>query len=56
MVVVMTADASASDVEHVVTVVHDAGGEAFASRDLFTIPLAELRSANEGWMPGYMGG
>ena len=29
MVVVMAADASASDVEHVVSVVRDAGGEAF---------------------------
>ncbi|MEO8927128.1 MAG: phosphoribosylformylglycinamidine synthase subunit PurL [Caulobacteraceae bacterium] len=32
-----------------------AGGHAFASADLFAIPLAELREANEGWMPRYMG-
>jgi 3-deoxy-7-phosphoheptulonate synthase len=32
MVVVMAADASASDVDHVVGVVRDAGGEAFVSR------------------------
>jgi 3-deoxy-7-phosphoheptulonate synthase len=32
MVVVMTADASASDVDHVMSVVRDAGGEAFVSR------------------------
>jgi 3-deoxy-7-phosphoheptulonate synthase len=32
MVVVMAADATVSDVDHVVTVVNEAGGEAFASR------------------------
>ena len=32
MVVVMAADASVSDVDHVVSVVRDAGGEAFVSR------------------------
>jgi len=32
MVVVMAADASSSDVDHVVSVVRDAGGEAFVSR------------------------
>ena len=32
----------------------EAGGEAFASASLFTIPLAELRAAYEGWLPGYM--
>src|SRR6201981_3027396 len=32
MVVVMAADATASDVDHVVSVVRDAGGEAFVSR------------------------
>ncbi len=32
MVVVMAADASASDVDHVVSVVQEAGGEAFVSR------------------------
>ena len=36
-------------------VVGKAGGEAFASTDLFSIPLARLRAAHEDWMPGYMG-
>ncbi|MDO9473407.1 MAG: phosphoribosylformylglycinamidine synthase subunit PurL [Caulobacter sp.] len=37
------------------SVVGQAGGEAFASKGLFSIPLAKLRSAHEDWMPGYMG-
>jgi phosphoribosylformylglycinamidine synthase len=37
------------------SVVGQAGGDAFASTDLFSIPLAKLRSAHEDWMPGYMG-
>ncbi len=37
----------------VATVGH-AGGEAFVSGPLFSIPLARLRDAHEGWMPGYM--
>jgi len=32
-----------------------AGGDAFASRELFSIPLAALRAAHEGWMPAFMG-
>jgi hypothetical protein len=36
-------------------VVGRAGGDAFASRDLFSIPLARLRAAHEDWMPGCMG-
>jgi hypothetical protein len=36
-------------------VVGKAGGDAFASTDLFSIPLATLRAAHEDWMPGYMG-
>jgi phosphoribosylformylglycinamidine synthase II len=36
------------------TVVGEVGGEAFASRELFSIPLAKLREAHEGWLPGYM--
>jgi phosphoribosylformylglycinamidine synthase len=32
----------------------EAGGEAFASTELFSIPLAELRAANEGWLPKYV--
>ncbi|MDP2260945.1 MAG: phosphoribosylformylglycinamidine synthase subunit PurL [Caulobacter sp.] len=37
------------------SVVGRAGGDAFASTDLFSIPLAKLRAAHEDWMPGYMG-
>ena len=37
------------------SVVGQAGGDAFASRDLFSIPLARLRAAHEDWMPGFMG-
>lgn len=36
-------------------VVGRAGGDAFASRDLFSIPLAKLRAAHEDWMPAFMG-
>ena len=31
-----------------------AGGEAIAVRGLFTLALAELRAAHEGWMPAFM--
>ena len=37
------------------SVVGQAGGDAFASKGLFSIPLSKLRSAHEDWMPGYMG-
>ena len=33
-----------------------AGGTDFACHALFTIPLERLRAANEGWLPGFMGG
>jgi len=33
-----------------------AGGEAFASEGLFSIPLERLREAHEGWLPAYMAG
>jgi phosphoribosylformylglycinamidine synthase len=33
-----------------------AQGEALAVRDLFSLSLAELRDAHEGWMPAYMRG
>ena len=33
-----------------------AGGEAIESPGLFSIPLAELKAANEGWLPAYMAG
>ena len=35
--------------------VGDAGGTAFAVKDLFELPLAELRAVNEAWMPAFMG-
>ncbi|MGA0607333.1 phosphoribosylformylglycinamidine synthase subunit PurL [Phenylobacterium sp. VNQ135] len=31
------------------------GGDAFTCPGLFDIPLSELRKANEGWLPAYMG-
>jgi phosphoribosylformylglycinamidine synthase len=31
-----------------------AGGDALTSTGLFTVPLATLRDAHEGWMPRYM--
>ena len=37
-----------------VALVGVAGGDAFASGPLFSIPLARLREAHEGWMPAYM--
>jgi phosphoribosylformylglycinamidine synthase len=35
-------------------VIGHAGGESLAAEGLFDLPLAELRQAHEGWMPGYM--
>ena len=35
-------------------VIGQAGGEALSVDGLFTLPLASLRQAHEGWMPGYM--
>ena len=32
-----------------------ATGEAFASTDLFSIPMDVLREAHEAWLPGFMG-
>jgi phosphoribosylformylglycinamidine synthase II len=37
------------------SIVGHAGGEALSAAGLFDIPLAKLRTAHEGWMPGYMG-
>jgi phosphoribosylformylglycinamidine synthase len=37
------------------SIVGHAGGEALSAAGLFDIPLAKLRAAHEGWMPGYMG-
>jgi phosphoribosylformylglycinamidine synthase len=31
-----------------------AGGDAFASGQMFQIPLSRLREAWEGWMPAFM--
>jgi phosphoribosylformylglycinamidine synthase II len=33
-----------------------AGGDALTAHELFDIPVERLRTAHEGWMPGYMGG
>ena len=38
------------------SVVGHAGGDAFASKHLFSIPLAKLRETHEGWMPAFMEG
>jgi phosphoribosylformylglycinamidine synthase len=38
------------------SVVGHARGDAFASTDLFSIPLAHLREIHEGWMPGWIEG
>jgi phosphoribosylformylglycinamidine synthase len=48
----LLAEARAAGVHAIVA--GEAGGDAFASRELFSVPLAELRKANEGWMPAYM--
>jgi len=37
------------------SVVGRAGGDAFSSGGLFSIPLDRLRAAHEGWMPRFMG-
>jgi len=37
-------------------VVGKAGGADLGVEGLFTLPLAKLRAAHEGWMPAYMGG
>ena len=34
----------------------EVGGDAFASRELFSIPLDTLSKAHEGWLPEYMSG
>ena len=36
-------------------IVGHAGGEAFASEGLFSLPLSDLTKANEAWLPGFMG-
>ena len=46
--------AAAASAEVHASVVGQAGGEAFASKGLFSIPLSRLREANEGWMPQWM--
>jgi phosphoribosylformylglycinamidine synthase len=32
------------------------GGDALTLKDEAPLPLADLRAAHEGWMPGFMGG
>jgi phosphoribosylformylglycinamidine synthase len=36
-------------------IIGEAGGEALARPGLFSLNLANLRTAHEGWMPGFMG-
>ena len=36
-------------------VIGEAGGDMVACPGLFSLPLERLRSAHEGWMPGFMG-
>jgi phosphoribosylformylglycinamidine synthase len=50
----LSAEAHAAGVH--ASVAGRAGGDAFASEaGLFSLPLAALREANEGWLPRYMG-
>jgi phosphoribosylformylglycinamidine synthase len=46
---------AAGDAGILATVVGEAGGDALTAKGLFDIPLAQLRAAHEGWMPGFMG-
>ena len=48
----LIAKARAAGVHAIVT--GEAGGEAFASRELFSVPMETLRAAHEGWLPGFM--
>jgi phosphoribosylformylglycinamidine synthase len=32
------------------------GGDALTLKEEAPLPLADLRTAHEGWLPGYMGG
>ncbi|MDB5436797.1 MAG: phosphoribosylformylglycinamidine synthase, partial [Phenylobacterium sp.] len=36
-------------------IVGEAGGEVLARPGLFSLDLTRLRTAHEGWLPGYMG-
>ena len=36
-------------------IVGEAGGDVLARPGLFSLPLAKLRAAHEGWMPSFMG-
>jgi phosphoribosylformylglycinamidine synthase len=47
------AEARAAGVHAIVA--GEAGGDAFASRELFSVNLGDLRAAHEGWMPRWMG-
>ncbi|HEY5107689.1 MAG TPA: phosphoribosylformylglycinamidine synthase subunit PurL [Caulobacteraceae bacterium] len=50
----IVASARAAGVD--IAIVGSAGGDAFTSAGLFSIPLTELRRAHEGWLPTYMAG
>jgi phosphoribosylformylglycinamidine synthase len=49
----LIASAKAAGVHAIVA--GEAGGQAFASRELFSLPLEKLRAAHEGWLPAFMG-
>jgi phosphoribosylformylglycinamidine synthase len=36
-------------------VIGEAGGRSLTAEGLFDIPLSQLRSTHEAWMPAYMG-
>ncbi|MCE3291027.1 MAG: phosphoribosylformylglycinamidine synthase, partial [Caulobacter sp.] len=46
---------AAADAGLPASVVGQAGGNAFASKGLFSIELDKLRAAHEGWLPSFMG-
>jgi phosphoribosylformylglycinamidine (FGAM) synthase-like enzyme len=46
--------AAAQDAGVPAAVIGQAGGEALSVDGLFSLPLASLRQAHEGWMPAYM--
>jgi phosphoribosylformylglycinamidine synthase len=50
----LLAEAKAAGVHAIVA--GEAGGTEFASRELFHLPLTDLRAAHEGWLPALMAG
>ena len=37
------------------SIIGQAGGDTLSAPGLFELPLARLRDAHEGWLPGFMG-